>query len=342
MRKNTKSLLMTQKLSQDISQKSARISFFIFFSLLSLSVTFFVFASDDVVTEKNIFQDSDQDGLSNDEEVLYKTDPLNKDTDGDGYMDGVEVESGYDPTKPAPGDKIISGEDMRGNMDDPIASGEVTLTDQVTSEIVSIIEEQSLGEGEELSMDNVSDAIQNIMSQTDQEVVLPEVDLETIKVKEVSSKLKGDKRTEQEREDTIEYLTVMAYILANNSPKKFRTENDLSSILTSFGEQSVTAMILGGGGFIDDLGKTGQKILDETNDIEVPENMLGIHAQALKMAKYAIQLKDTVKSGNVDDPLGKIASLSKVQGFLGVTMDFSTEIYQKLSELGIRDIPLSL
>ena len=34
---------------------------------------------------------------------------LEKDTDGDGYGDGIEVESGYDPLKPAPGDKVIQG-----------------------------------------------------------------------------------------------------------------------------------------------------------------------------------------------------------------------------------------
>lgn len=333
---------MTQKLSQDISQKSARISFFIFFSLLSLSVTFFVFASDDVVTEKNIFQDSDQDGLSNDEEVLYKTDPLNKDTDGDGYMDGVEVESGYDPTKPAPGDRLISGEDTRGGADNPLVSDEMTLTDQVTEGVVSLIEEQVSGDGDGLSAESIEETVQNIMDQSDQEIVLPEIDLATIKIKEVSSKLKGSKRTEQEKEDAVEYLTVMAYILANNSPKKFSTENDLSSVLTSFGQDSISAIVLGNGSFVEDLAKTGQKILDETKDIKVPESMIDVHVQALKMAKYSMQLKDEVNNGDSDDPLGKIASLSKVQGFLGVVSDFSQEVYGTLSDLGIKEIPIDL
>ncbi|MDD5072091.1 MAG: hypothetical protein PHQ42_05170 [Patescibacteria group bacterium] len=42
--------------------------------------------------------DTDGDGLSDYEEVrIYKTDPLNPDTDGDGYPDGEEVRSGYNP-----------------------------------------------------------------------------------------------------------------------------------------------------------------------------------------------------------------------------------------------------
>lgn len=334
---------MSQKFLQDISQKSARVSFFLFFSLLSLSVTYFVFAADDVVTEQNIFQDSDQDGLSNDEEALYKTDPLNKDTDGDGYMDGVEVESGYDPIKPAPGDKLLSGEDTRATITDiPSSDKASTLTTQVTDQIVSIVEDQVSGETTELSMDNVDEAVQNIMNQSDQEIILPEIDVDAIKVKEISEKLKGTKRAEQEREDAVEYLTVMAYILANNSPKKFHTENDFFSLLTSFGQDSITAITLGNQNYLEDLSRTGQRIIDETSGIEVPESMLEVHAQALKMAKYSIQLKDEVKLGDSDDPLGKIASLSKVQGFLGVVADFSQEIFGTLGDLGIKEIPIDL
>lgn len=45
--------------------------------------------------------DSDADGLTDWAEIkIYKTDPLNPDTDGDGYKDGQEVINGYDPLKP--------------------------------------------------------------------------------------------------------------------------------------------------------------------------------------------------------------------------------------------------
>ncbi len=332
---------MSKKFLQDISKKSARASFFLFFSLLSLSVTYFVFAADDVMTEKNIFQDSDQDGLSNDEEALYKTDPLNKDTDGDGYMDGVEVESGYDPTKPAPGDKLFVGDGTEADSR-AASSNEPTLTDQVTKEVLSLVEEQASGENVEVSSEDIDMSVENIMAQSDQEIILPEVSLEEITVKELDDTLKGTKRADQEREDAIEYLTVMAYILANNSPKKLHGENDLFSMLTSIGEDSITAITLGNQNYLEDISRVGERILSETKDIAVPESMLGIHAQALKMARYSIQLKDEVKAGRTDDPLGKIASLSKVQGFLGVIADFSQEIYGALSDFGIKEIPINL
>lgn len=43
------------------------------------------------------FQDTDNDGLFDDEEEEYSCDMNNPDTDGDGYLDGDEVENGYDP-----------------------------------------------------------------------------------------------------------------------------------------------------------------------------------------------------------------------------------------------------
>ena len=56
--------------------------------------------------DQEIIDDLDHDGLAGWEENLHKTDPNNPDTDGDGYLDGEEVAAGYDPTKPAPNDKL--------------------------------------------------------------------------------------------------------------------------------------------------------------------------------------------------------------------------------------------
>ena len=43
--------------------------------------------------------DSDKDFLTDVREVELGTDPNNKDTDGDGYVDGDEVLNGFDPLK---------------------------------------------------------------------------------------------------------------------------------------------------------------------------------------------------------------------------------------------------
>lgn len=55
--------------------------------------------------------DTDGDGLFDGEEVnVYHTDPLNPDTDGDGYKDGVEVKNGFDPKGPGKLIRIPAGQ----------------------------------------------------------------------------------------------------------------------------------------------------------------------------------------------------------------------------------------
>ncbi|HAM88537.1 MAG: hypothetical protein US83_C0014G0026 [Candidatus Falkowbacteria bacterium GW2011_GWC2_38_22] len=60
--------------------------------------------SDEIITEASSSSeilgnniDTDNDGLTDEEENLLQTDTNNSDTDGDGYLDGEEVRGGYDP-----------------------------------------------------------------------------------------------------------------------------------------------------------------------------------------------------------------------------------------------------
>lgn len=58
--------------------------------------------------EKIAVIDSDKDSLMDWEESLWKTDPQNPDTDGDGASDGEEVKNGRDPLRKGPNDKLDS------------------------------------------------------------------------------------------------------------------------------------------------------------------------------------------------------------------------------------------
>ena len=51
----------------------------------------------DLDAQAEIVTDSDNDGLSDDMEKVYGTDPNKADTDGDGYNDGDEVNGGFNP-----------------------------------------------------------------------------------------------------------------------------------------------------------------------------------------------------------------------------------------------------
>jgi len=49
-------------------------------------------------TPTDIVKDSDEDGISDFDEVeVYQTDPMNPDTDNDGFIDGIEIVRGFDP-----------------------------------------------------------------------------------------------------------------------------------------------------------------------------------------------------------------------------------------------------
>ena len=81
-------------------------------TIAMLIASFVVFATTYFAMAENkntstIFLDSDQDGLTDQEEKMIGTDPKNPDTDNDGYSDGKEVQSGYNPLKAAPGDQIF-------------------------------------------------------------------------------------------------------------------------------------------------------------------------------------------------------------------------------------------
>ena len=55
----------------------------------------------------------------------------------------------------------------------------------------------------DVSIEDINASVQDIMSQSDQEIILPEIDLDEIKVKSISSKLKGKERIAQEKVLTV-------------------------------------------------------------------------------------------------------------------------------------------
>lgn len=79
--------------------------------------------------------DRDNDGLLDWEEALWQTNPDNSDTDGDGTIDGVEVERDRNPLVPGPSDLIVSGSNadfllaqrdsgpQPGNLSDQLSQG---------------------------------------------------------------------------------------------------------------------------------------------------------------------------------------------------------------------------
>ncbi len=319
-----------------------KITSLIFSALCIFSFAFFVVAQENSASGKNIFEDSDQDGLSDDEEKAYGTDVNNRDTDGDGYTDGVEVKSGYDPLKPAPGDKIITNNLQLTTGDLQQDGEEENLTQEVSEEVANLIS-QKAGENQEIALEDLDAIIQKTASETLTFDDLPKVDESEIKIKEQNySKLSDEKRAEREKEDALEYLTAVSYILLNNLPQKISSEKDIENFANNIVSQVENfSSNLSDISYFEDLVNKGQGILDQLREVEVPEKFLSLHKKGLQLATYAISLEDKAKP-DPNDPISTIVNLSKVQNLLNLTMSFTEETGSEFEKLGISEIPISL
>lgn len=312
-------------------------SFFVF-----LLITLFSFGALVVANEQEAittyFEDADQDGLSAEEEKAFGTDPTNSDTDGDGYSDGVEVESGYDPLKPAPGDRIVPEE----TPEETPASNAVNLTDLASDELVALVTEKQESQ-EELTAEDLNEAVTKVLENANEEVVLPEVDVDKIKIKELSDKLDETEKKLKQKEDTLEYLTTVSYIILSNAPVPIRSEDEL----TGFAEKSIqsvmTGLMTGNFDMLDSFDARTETILEEIDAVEVPENMVATHIKAKQLVGFMASLTDKIKDIDaVNDPIGQMYELSKVQGAMLKVQEFVSETQQSMSDLGINTIPLDI
>lgn len=320
-------------------------SLFVFLFLAVFSFGFLALADEqEVIT--TFLDDTDQDGLSTEEEKAYGTDPSNNDTDGDSYSDGVEIESGYDPLKPAPGDRIVpdiapaEGAVANGVAETGVET--VNLTEIATEELANIVSEKQ-DANQELTNEDLNQAVANVLEQANQEVELPEVDVDSLKIKEVSKKLDDEEKAAQAKEDTVEYLTTVSYIILSNSPSPIRSDKELVGFTERAAQEAVLSIATGNYSMVDTLETKSQAVLKEIESVEVPENMVDTHLKAVQIVKFLGSMSGKLKSVNLsNDPIGQMAELAKVQGAMLEVQNFVYESQQKLTDLGIKNIPLDI
>ncbi len=89
-----------------------------------------------IVVENNYQNaDSDADGLSDWEEMLWKTDPKKKDSDSDGTSDGEEVALSRDPLKKGPNDKYNESSALIQNYTPTFVTDFNSYTSRIAREI---------------------------------------------------------------------------------------------------------------------------------------------------------------------------------------------------------------
>jgi len=320
-----------------IKFKNAKLSVSILAILLIASFSFFVVAQEKN-NAQNIFLDSDQDGLSDAEEKVYGTDPYNADTDGDGYSDGAEVQSGYDPLKKAPGDKIINpavGQtETAAPSQSDTANPKINLTQQVAQKINNLAASTDSDE-QQIALEDIKTIAQQATSQTITNADLPTVSKDEIKIKKQNFKgLSDDDIKEKKKENFTNYIVAVFYILSSNSPEPITSGTNFTQSVQNIVTQIGNGISTQDSSSLKVFSESGQKMLDQIKDIEVPEELIDLHLKALQFAKYAIQVPDMIAI-DTSDPLSSITNYSKIQAFIQVLMNFNGEVQNKFTEYGI-------
>ncbi|MDQ1283810.1 MAG: hypothetical protein QG620_158 [Patescibacteria group bacterium] len=309
-------------------------------SLVFLSLVFRFSIENSLGTTNNIFLDSDQDGLTDAEERTYGTDPRNRDTDSDSYCDGAEVKAGYDPLKPAPGDRIVSAEITPSEKNDTVSEvlGENTENKNLTQEMaekLSEITKEIDSENQEVTLEEIQSLIDDALNSGQKEIELPEVTKDDIQIKKQNySGLSEEEAQERRKEDFSEYIIGVYYIFSSNSPKPITSFSDINKVMSSFTNEIIYALDSKSSSSLDDLSQISEKSLEQLQDVEVPEELVDLHIKALKFAMYAQSLKSNIDSEQ-DDPLEDIVRLSKIQVYVENLMSFSTEAAMKFEEYGM-------
>lgn len=364
---------MRKFFSRTIGAEEFRVPVFVFLFLILSSFGFFSMASEDF-SGKNIFQDADQDGLTDEEEVLYGTDAQKLDTDGDGYSDGAEVRSGFDPMKPAPGDRILSAERTQENVasdsmredvstgssdasatlsQSKVSSGSLggvddeeagNLTEQVSEQIADILKKTSEDDSDtSTSLNSIQENLQKLLDERGMdEISFPEIDEKDIKIQEQDyGDLSDEDRSAKIKQDTLEYITKIAYIMASNAPEAITQPEDMNQMATAMMTDAVLSIETGNSKYLEDVVSKGEQVLLELREVKVPENMLDSHKKAIQLFLYASTLPKELKPSDLD-PLASAVTLSKIQGLIGIISGFVKEVNDSLKDVGIEDIPVEL
>lgn len=316
-----------------IEIKHIKLTLLILFGLVVSSFAFFSLAQENSQTENNIFIDSDQDGLSDQEEASYGTDPRISDSDHDGYTDGAEIKSGYDPMIPSPGDRVVKEATM-ASVD---STNETSLTKEVAQKILAMTADTDSTDSEsrQISLDQIKTVIEESLQPEAADAELPTIDKEELNIIKQNYKGTATEIAAKKKADFINYAVGVYYVFSSNSQTPIVSTGDMPKTITLISQQIITAMTTGDFKSLDGLSASAEKIYEQMKSIGIPEEMADAHIKMLQFAKYAVTIKDTMNSDS-QDPLAQIASLSRMQNFIQEMMSFSGEMTAKLQSYGIQ------
>jgi len=276
-------------------------------------------------------KDTDNDGLKDWQEDLYKTDPNNPDTDNDGYLDGEEVNSGHNPLVKAPGDETVLH---------PLPLGEkYNITQRFFQNIAPSLINSYLN--------YKVDYLENYPEITDPEQFLASVP-ESIKEQLIQKAVYENfvYVIENSKEIFVQFPEIFDMkisdqeinIIENNSKEAIRVYLlELSSFINSedFFFQKNGAEILANAVEVENFSKLNGIIklndlkIEQMKQIPVPSSLKEIHKQALKISILARNIFVSIRDIE-NDP---VKALLFSQGLLEETFNDWLNLLQEISDL---------
>ena len=255
--------------------------------------------------------DPDNDGLKNWEEKIQKTDPRNPDTDGDGYLDGEEVASGYDPVIPAPGD-ALAGTDA--NQPRPLPQNLTNYLAQILTQKISS-GEIAPAEGDKLNnpgdpnlpinQEILQEALNQINISAKQNFILPQISDNDIMISQRST----------DRSEIGIYIATMSQALAPDESAANIKQSEADIIKNAVND--------------NDTGEVGllltslRKSIDNLKQVPAPKDFADIHKQQIAILSLHAKILEAVKNFQ-NDPANAAAALQ--------TYPQTTDLLQKLSD----------
>lgn len=317
----------------------------------------------------SIFLDSDQDGLTNQEEKSLGTNPDKADSDGDGYSDGKEISSGYNPLKPAPGDQLLvsaiatpkkisspgveaASSEIQDADETAVAgspsseSDESNLTDQMVDEFMKLTldksgQSETFFENPSYTEEDLDRIVQSALSQNDVSQNLPEVSDAELKIlSPVEDKnLNADEIKEKQKKEIEKYLSSLAFIFATNAPFPVEEPGNFAASLETESDNLFSSIVSGDKEKIASYAEKCEKGIEQVKNLETPFVMKDIHKSALQLSLYVLSFKDSVAVGS-GDPIKSLAALTSLQTTSESVLNLQSRLQDVMDEYGIKTVEM--
>jgi len=287
-----------------------------------------VYAKKDAFSQINLFgsnetliqsqsTDSDNDGLKDWQEALFKTEPNNPDTDSDGYLDGEEIDSGHNPLVKAPGDmnlfypmplgdkynitqKVLSDENIdtlfasyfsqkQQYLDsNPLIGSQDAFSAMVSQTTIDEMAKRALGD------------LYSVLTDQAKEELLQIPDLFNITIIDNDIKISQD----NDKATIEKYLDQVSYIL--NADNFFIKEQAYQALSKTFNEGNFSQL--------DELIKTNDAKIEDAKTIIVPSIWKDVHKRGLELTllirNIYVSFRDVL-----DDPLKAYMAVNQLESF---------------------------